>query len=138
MIIRDKKPIETTVTLQMSRSNLNLFHLKIEDNKSHTLIAEISLDAEQFADFLSTRQANECQATIFSNTNVGKKHEIMSVALKLTGMSKECLIEAINVWNAANLDEEWKIGIPGEFNHYHYDSEKHIYSVSAHRYVKDN
>jgi len=58
------KPIKTIVTLQMSRSSLDLFHLQIEDGKSHTLIAEISLNSEQFADFLSTRQAHECEATI--------------------------------------------------------------------------
>ena len=75
------RKIETS--LQMSRGSDNIFNLRIRDVRSGLEIMEIEIPDTHFADLLSTRTTESCKTTYFQSDKIGKKHENITVQLKL-------------------------------------------------------
>ena len=79
---REGKALALDVQIEFSRDSDNMFRLLLADDASRLQIIEVAIDAEQFADMMSSRMTTRrSKAKLYQSDKHGKHHENHTVML---------------------------------------------------------
>lgn len=120
------------VSMQMSRSSNDMFYLRLEDETSGLLIAEVKLDSDAFADLMSTRTTKYLDAEYYHNDSIGKKLEVTTVSLPLKDSNTENMED---LFKRAEKEHKGWVCDRDAYSSHRYDYNEKLYAVTLRRYV---
>jgi hypothetical protein len=132
------KPLKVKFNLSLSRvtssTDDGFFRLTVEDAASRTIVAEVDIGLEKFADLMSSRLVNDCSGLYYSGKHVGEIAEHSAVQLKVSACTKEEINRACDEF-LKNDTEGWLISdYERQVNHHKYADG--TYKIGLYKYTK--
>jgi len=132
------KPLKVKFNLSLSRvtssTDDGFFRLTVEDSASRTIVAEVDIGLEKFADLMSSRLVNDCSGLYYGGKHVGETAEHSAVQLKVSACTKEEINRACDEF-LKNDTEGWLISdYERQVNHHKYADG--TYKVGLYKYTR--